>query len=219
MRAGRNIGGAAGRGTVRGWPIRPRPGSSRARARSVRCMRRLRVTGAVRGRRGRAPRTMGGWRVIELLVDLVVGAVLTLLFPDFGAKRRAKAEGRAFERGEWVHFEACLLGEQPFHEPGAVQLAASRTALRLAPARAGKLGRRVLPAKEIEVRRVRGRSASDAEIVRPLWEVAECRYGRAEFVIACAPSHMRLLVVSLGGKATHGASAAGGQGCQRPGAD
>ncbi|MGW2841398.1 hypothetical protein ACWCWD_26820 [Streptomyces sp. NPDC001493] len=148
--------------------------------------------------------------MIEFLVDLVVGAVLSLLFPNFGAKRRAKAEGRAFERGEWVHFEACLLGEQPFHEPGAVQLAASRTALRLAPARAGKAVRRVLPTKEIEVRRVRERSASDAEIVRSAWEVAECGYGKAEFVIACAPSHMRLLVVSLGGKAVRGPSAAAG---------
>ncbi|WP_327176354.1 hypothetical protein OG599_14315 [Streptomyces sp. NBC_01335] len=148
--------------------------------------------------------------MIDFLVDQAVGAVLTLLFPNLGAKRRAEAEGRAFARGEVVLVEACLLGDQPFCEPAVVHLAASKTALRLPPSKAGKRGRRVLPVKEIEVGRVRGRKASDPQIVRSTWEVAECRYRETEFVIACAPSHMRLLVVPLGGKDPHDASAAAG---------
>ncbi|MFD8825619.1 hypothetical protein ACFV1C_25120 [Streptomyces sp. NPDC059605] len=132
--------------------------------------------------------------MIEFLIDMVGGP----LGPDFAGKRRARAQARAFAEGGEVLFEACVLGDRPYCSPVMVFLAASRTALHVSPTEVKTLARRVLPAEHIEIRQIRRRARSDPRIIRSFWNIAECRYGSFDFVVACAPEHMRYFIGSLG---------------------
>ncbi|MCG7523456.1 hypothetical protein MHW47_03210 [Streptomyces sp. OfavH-34-F] len=132
-------------------------------------------------------------QVIAFLID-VVGA---LLIPHVGGKRRTRAQARAFAEGGEVLFEACVLGDRPYCRPHIVFLAASRTALHLSPTEVKTLARRSLPTERIEIRQIRRRTRSDPRIIRPFWDVADCHDGSADFVVACAPDHMRYFAGSL----------------------
>ncbi|MFD7865551.1 hypothetical protein [Streptomyces sp. NPDC059783] len=132
--------------------------------------------------------------MIEFLIDMVGG----LLIPDFGGKRRTRAQARAFTEGGEVLFEACVLGDRPYCSPRIVFLAASRTALHLSPTEVKTLARRALPTEHIEIRQIRRRTRSDPRIIRPFWDIADCHDRGAAFVVACAPEHMRYFTGSLG---------------------
>ncbi|MET7365111.1 hypothetical protein ABZS61_04670 [Streptomyces sp. NPDC005566] len=132
--------------------------------------------------------------MIAFLIDVLGG----LLVPGFGGRRRARALARAFADGGEVLFEACILGDRPFCRPAIAFLAASRTALHVAPTEVKMLKRRALPTEHIEIRQIRRRARSDSRIIRPFWSIAECHDGNASFVIACAPEHMRYLAAALG---------------------
>ncbi|WP_330247932.1 hypothetical protein OHA33_38345 [Streptomyces sp. NBC_00562] len=132
--------------------------------------------------------------MIAFLIDVVGG----LLVPDFGGRRRARAQARAFAEGGEVLFEACILGDRPYCSPAIVFLAASRTALHVSPTEVKTLARRALPTEHIEIRQIRSRTRSDSRIIRPFWNIAECHDGSVGFVVACAPEHMRNFTGSLG---------------------
>ena len=136
--------------------------------------------------------------MIAFLIDVVGG----LLVPDyFGGRRRARAQDRTITEGGEVLFEACILGDLPYCRPAIVFLAASRTALHVSPTEEKTLARRALPTEHTEIRQIRRRTRSDSRIIRPFWEIAECHDGSADFVIACAPEHMRFLTMALGTQA------------------
>ncbi|MFI9492008.1 hypothetical protein ACIG8K_10610 [Streptomyces halstedii] len=132
------------------------------------------------------------------MITFLICMAVSLLIPDFGRKRRAKAHAHAFAEGGEVVFEACLLGDRPYCRQAIVFLAASRTALCVSPTEVKTLARRCLPAGDIEIRQIRRRTRADSRIIHSFWDVAECHDGKGDFVIACAPDHMRYLSGSLG---------------------
>lgn len=66
------------------------------------------------------------------MLDHVIGFVASVLAPDFSG-RRERRRARAFESGDEVVFEACLLGEQSYCREAIVYMAASHVSLHVSP--------------------------------------------------------------------------------------
>lgn len=66
------------------------------------------------------------------MLDHVIGFVASVLAPDFSG-RRERRRARAFESGDEVVFEACLLGEQSYCREAIVYTAASHVSLHVSP--------------------------------------------------------------------------------------
>ncbi|MDX3077566.1 hypothetical protein ACIP98_35045 [Streptomyces sp. NPDC088354] len=132
-----------------------------------------------------------------MIADLILDAVGSLLAPGSGGRRQTRTQERIYAEGGEVLFEACALGDRPYCTAAVVFLAVSRRALHVSPTEVKSLGRRTLPAEHIGIRRIRRRTRSDSRFIRPFWEIAECHEGGVDFLIACAPEHMRLLARTL----------------------
>nr|WSW68637.1 hypothetical protein OG461_21895 [Streptomyces sp. NBC_00995] len=133
--------------------------------------------------------------MITFLISFVADQLLTPGLP--GRRRRERAQERTFADGGEVTIEAYVLGDRPYCRPVPVFLSASRTALHVSPTEWKELRRTALPAARIAVQRVRRRTRTDPRITPPYWQVAECRDGQADILIACDPTHMRYATEAL----------------------
>ncbi|MEU9201019.1 hypothetical protein [Streptomyces sp. NPDC048332] len=133
--------------------------------------------------------------MITFLISFVVDQLLTPGLP--GQRRRERAQERAFADGGEVTFEAYVLGDRPYCRPVPVFLSASRTALHVSPTEVKELRRSALPAERIAVQRIRNRARTDPRTLHSYWQLAECRDGQADILIACAPEHMRYVAETL----------------------
>lgn len=129
--------------------------------------------------------------LISFLADLILAPGLP------GRRRRERARERAFADGGEVTFEAYVLGDRPYCRPVPVFLSASRTALHVSPTEVKELRRRALPVERIVVQRIRGRARTDPRTIPSPWQLAECRDGQADILIACDPVHMRYATEAL----------------------
>ncbi|MET7642303.1 hypothetical protein ABZS83_01345 [Streptomyces sp. NPDC005426] len=105
-------------------------------------------------------------------------------------------------------FEAYLLGDRPYCRPVPVFLSASRTTLHVSPTEVKELRRRALPTEHLVIVRIRRRSRTDPRSIPPSWQLAECRDGQADLLVACAPAHMRYVALALGAQTSDSPSRA-----------
>ncbi|WP_371603546.1 hypothetical protein OG345_23450 [Streptomyces sp. NBC_01220] len=134
--------------------------------------------------------------MITFLISFLIDQLLTPGLP--GRRRRERSQERAFADGGEVTFQAYVLGDRPYCRPVPVFLSASRTALHVSPTEVKELRRSVLPAERIAVQRIRGRERTDPRTIPSYWQLAECRDGQADILIACDPTHMRYVDEALG---------------------
>ncbi|BFV55225.1 hypothetical protein KCMC57_up03290 [Kitasatospora sp. CMC57] len=133
-----------------------------------------------------------------MLLETLLDTVAVVLTPDVGAAgRKARKLTRAFEAGEAVTFEGCVLGTRPYCRPTLGFLTVSGTGLATSPTEAPGLNSRPVPLPQVQLVRVRDRESTDPATVRRWWRVAECRDGENTVLIACAPQYLRLLTVAL----------------------
>lgn len=133
--------------------------------------------------------------MITFLITFVIDQLLTPALP--GRRRRERAQERAFADGDEVTFQAYVLGDRPYCRPVPVFLSASRTALHVSPTEVKELRRRALPAERIAVQRIRRRARTDPRTIPSYFQLAECRDGQADILIACDPVHMRYVAEAL----------------------
>lgn len=133
--------------------------------------------------------------MITFLISFLADQLLTPALP--GRRRRQRAQERAFADGGEVTFEAYVLGDRPYCRPVPVFLSASRTALHVSPTEVKELRRRALPAERIAVQRIRSRARTDPRTIPSYFQLAECRDGQADILIACDPVHMRYVAEAL----------------------
>ncbi|KQV14556.1 MULTISPECIES: hypothetical protein [unclassified Kitasatospora] len=133
------------------------------------------------------------------MLDVLLEVLAIVLVPGGGGgKRKARKLSRAFEAGETVTFEGCVVGSPPYCRPVPGYLTASRTTLASSPTEAPGLNGRPIPLPQVELVRVRDREGTDPAVVRRWSKVAECRDGEDTVLFACAPEYLPLLTAALG---------------------